>query len=85
MPDNDNEKVTLAVAVAEIKHLGTLIEDGFSDAKEERAEMKAAQQGQDKRVRANEIELGRNQVQHKLLAGTQLVAFVTAVGSFFGR
>jgi len=74
VPDTENGKVTLAV-------LGEITRA----IKEDTGKIKDSVEAIEDRVRAVEIEQGRNQVQHKLLAGTQLAAIITAVGAFFGR
>ena len=84
MPNTENGRVTLAVAVSEIKNLRTVVETGFSDAKEERAEIKEVMSDQDERVRELETKATKNEEQHKWLWGGQIGTVIGTIGGLFG-
>jgi len=83
--DNGDGRVTLAVLSEQMKAQDRRADERHADLKSDLGEVKVCIVKIDDRVRKVEIEQGRNQVQHKLLAGTQLGIVLAAVGSFFGR
>jgi len=81
--DTGNGRVTLARLSEQIKAQDKRADERHADIKSDLGAVKVCIAEIDNRVRDVEVEQGRNQVQHKLLAGTQLAAFLTAVGSWF--
>ena len=82
--DGSNGRATLAVAVSEIKHLRHIVEAGFSDAKDDRAEIKDGLKDHEKRVRELETKATKNEEQHKWLWGGQIGTVLGTIGGLFG-
>ena len=82
--DGSNGRITLAVAVAEIKHLRVITEAGFKDAKDDRAEIIGVLKDHEKRVRELETKATQNQEQHKWLWGGQITTALGAIGGLLG-
>ena len=78
MPNTDNGRVTLAVLGEKVDNLDAIIREYCKTSHNNHED-------HEKRVRDLEKQATTNEVQHKLLAGTQLASIITAIGSFVGR
>ena len=82
--DGSNGRITLAVAVAEIKNLRMITEAGFSDAKDDRAEIVDVLKDHEVRVRALETKATKNEEQHRWLWGGQIGTVIGTIGGLLG-
>ena len=86
MPNTENGRVTLAVAVAEIKNLREAIDAGFKAARDEREETRKYRETQEERLRQVEDACIRNEEQHKAMksAGVILSTVQSTVAAIAG-
>ena len=83
--DGSNGRITLAVAVAEIKHLRVITEAGFKDAKDDRAEIIDVLKDHEGRMRELETKATQNQEQHaSMKRDGAILSTIQALGALVG-